>query len=629
MKKRILTMALVMLLTVSLIACNTAQPAPQPTQQQPEAQPSAQPEQQETGLYSEGTFTAGAQGHNGELTVETTFSKSEIVSVKVLSHSETEGISDAALARIPEEIVSAQSLAVDTVSGATYTSEAILSAVADCVQQAGGDAQALREKTVERPRGEDEEITADVLVIGAGASGTTAALAAAEGGAKVVVLEVTATPGGAATQAYSAYAAGSSLDQATQEQTAKKIEDDLAFLMKNTRYLADRAFLNEYLSYSGPTIDWLMGHGMGFMSYAANDSATFAERGVEQFVKLHEHMAAEYGVQTLYETHGDALMTGEQGKVIGATATKADGGTLTIHAQSVVLATGGFGANSELLEKHIQGYTEDLKNDAMANDGSGHLMAWDVGAKVGAAGVQVQNYTLPRVALEAGVQTRGGELFSFVSAPLLWVTRDGARFVNEDIATDATLAGNVVYKEGNFFAVFDQATVDAAMSDAPLALTGWRGEEIAKLEHLDQELDAGIETGFVFKGDTLQALAQSAGMSADTLSAHVERYNESVAANVDAEYGKSKEALQYAVSEGPFYAVRLAPRFYGTLGGLTINNDYQIINQEGNVISGLYAAGLNAEEWMGATYLEFSGGTLGFALTSGRLAGENAVEALQ
>lgn len=165
--------------------------------------------EQASGGYTAGTYTAAAKGNNGDVTVEVTFSDSAIESVTVIEHGETPGISDGALEKIPAQITEQQSLNIDAVTGATNTSKAILAAVEDCVNQAGGDAQALLTKEAVKKEGVDEELTTEIVVVGGGASGTAAALQAAQSGAKVVMVEMTAAPAGQGTMAGGLFATGS------------------------------------------------------------------------------------------------------------------------------------------------------------------------------------------------------------------------------------------------------------------------------------------------------------------------------------------------------------------------------------------------------------------------------------
>lgn len=627
MKKFLALLLSVMLIASSFVGCSSST-STAPTQQNTAAEANGA-----SSAYKAGTYTASSQGNNGPVKVEVVFTEKSIESVKVTEHSETSGISDAAIERIPTQIVESQSLNIDTVSGATNSSKAILNAVADAVGQAGGDVEALKIKAVETSKGKDEEKTVDILVVGGGTSGTTAALAAAEAGAKVLVIEANATPGGAgAMTGATTYAPGSSLDSETKEQASARIQKDLDFLMDYTHYNANMVLLRNYLNNTGRAVDMLMEEGLLFTSKNNDHIVKYTTRGTQQFIDIYKTMAQKYDVELMTETHGDALLTDDKGNITGATATKADGGTLTINAKKVILATGGFGGNKELIKELVPNYVEDATNEGMYADGSGHEMAWAIGAEKSSAGIQVHNNSLPQIALDAGVSTRSGndidDIYSLANTPLLWVNSDGMRFANEDIMYSATLSGNVIYKEGTVFVVFDQDTADKAIKEG-VGLKAWRGDAAVPLDELAAQIEEGIKTGYVFKGDTLADLAQSTGMTVDTLETTVARYNELVKDKNDKDYGKDPQYLAYTVENGPYYAVQLAPRYLGTFGGLTINNDYQVLNKEGHIIDGLYTVGFNAESWMGSTYVDFSGITMSFALTSGMLAGEHAAASLK
>ena len=174
--KKLVAALLSVLMVMSLSACSS-----QPTG---------------TATYTAGTYTGTGAGRNGDITVEVVFTDDAIKSVTITDHAETGGISDPAINTIPEAIVKSQSLGVDAVTGATLTSNGIIDAVADAVEQAGGDVEALKAVVVEKTAGEAIEETVDVVIVGAGGAGMAAAASALENGATVIVLEKTAAIGG-------------------------------------------------------------------------------------------------------------------------------------------------------------------------------------------------------------------------------------------------------------------------------------------------------------------------------------------------------------------------------------------------------------------------------------------------
>ncbi|HCX65576.1 MAG TPA: hypothetical protein DHN33_10240 [Eubacteriaceae bacterium] len=172
--------------------------------------------------YKAGTYTAEASGKNGPIEVEVVFSESEIESVEVISHKETEGIFEEPVEKIPKNIVEQQSLAVDSIAGATYTSDAILKAVEDCVVQAEGNVEVLKEAEEQKGEAKTEQLEYDIIVVGAGAAGTSAALKASEENDRVLLLEKTAYPMGAATLAGGMFAAESNLQKEAGETVDKE-----------------------------------------------------------------------------------------------------------------------------------------------------------------------------------------------------------------------------------------------------------------------------------------------------------------------------------------------------------------------------------------------------------------------
>lgn len=572
--------------------------------------------------FNEGSYTSVGQGKGGDVSVTTVFSKDAIVSVTVGDNKETPEISKPAKERIPADIVKNQSLAVDTVTGATLTSNAILAAVADAVTKAGGDVNALKNRKIAKANVPDEELTTDVVVIGGGLSGTSAAVTALTGGAKVVILEATNAVGGAgAVAGGTTFSVGSKVQKSTKDnQTMTK--ETLDYLMN---YIHDRGnyqIVKNFLTQSGSAIDMMVDSGFVF---SPNGEIQRMLPNTEKRFDATYKKIAELGGKLLLETSGESLIKGDNGAIVGVVAKKANGGKLTIHAKSVVIATGGFGGNKEMMAKYIPAYTPLVENTGMSYDGKGFEMAWNIGAAKGAFGIQSHNHTMPLIAQKDGIDTVNAtsDLSIVANAPLLWLNQNGARFFNEDIMYDPSLSGNVVYSQGKAFVVFDQATLDS-FAQKGTVVKPWRGAKDQPLTKLVAQIDQGIKSGYAYKGETLADLAKAAGMTPATTQQNVTSYNTMVKNKVDTDFGKSTANLMYTIEKGPFYAVEIRSRYLTTLGGLSMSKDFEVLNDKFATIPGLFASGVDAAEWMGTSYPNINGVTLGWAVTSGHIAGDNA-----
>lgn len=611
-------------------------------------------------VYTPGTYTGTATGRNGEVTVEVTFSTTAIETVTVVEHAETEGIAEAPVAQIPAEIVGQQSLNIDAVSGATITSQAILNAVADAVTQAGGDAAALQNK--EKPQQAGELITkeADIVVIGAGAAGTTAALAAIDKGASVILLEKTATPMGASTLAGGLFAADSTL----QQDAGKTVSTEWLY----QQYVeASGGFMNSILvrtiiDESGATVDYIVENGVELAVIDAGAGA-FAHIGMPATLHGYQeggtvainNLVSSFenkGGEIYFNTPATALMYDDNHNVSGVIATDAGGNTLEISANAVIIATGGYGGNEEMLQQYIgANYT---MGQVTTNTGDGILMAWDAGAdEYGIGTTQYFWQTFRDEEMGALIGAVGVENWFTVAQlsflPFFRVNNLGQRFSDETNATLFAIHGAELHMQPNEeeYLILDMAAINkmkeggtaaieeqfAAFIDNPQFYMEFNAPSDTDthyaLEHtpIDYEalLDAALESGVVFRGETIEELAAATGIDADTLAASVQQYNDAAASGEDTLFFTDASRMQPLV-EGPFYAVKFSARNLGTLGGVRINENIEAVDANGVAIPGLYVAGADAGGMYGGTYVNFEGGTLGFAYTSGRLAGENAAD---
>ena len=546
--------------------------------------------------YTPGEYTASADGMNGPVEVIVTFDEGAITSVTVGQHGETPGVADPAIERLPAAIVAGQTLALDTVSGATFTSNAILTAVADAVAQAGGDVAALKSASGEAAAvAEDEVIDVDVVVVGGGAAGIGAAYNAKEAGASVLLLEKQSHLGGnTLISGGLIYATGTSF------QAEAGVEDSVEALVdywyERAEGNADRDFLTLVAERSNDTIVWLQENGVALTGPTTSGTSLVPRMqstgmGGSGFILPMTDAIVNLGVDIRYDTPAIALITDESGAVVGVEAMAADGHKVTVNAKGVVLATGGFDGSQEMMRKYAPSYADEFFFANAGNTGDGINMAIAVGADtvfkdgvIGLRGIRPTSFADPQNGL--------------VWMPYLMVDQTGARFVDE--STDYPIIHSEMVKTGShhFFLIFDGTQGSAEM------------------------FGALMDEGYAFCGETLEELAAVTFMDEATLLATVERYN-ALAGQEDEDFGKAA-ALMGGVGEGPYFAVRVMPATIGTLGGIKIDLDMHVLSTDGTAIPGLYAAGATANGDFFYKEYPASGTSIQMCFTTGRIAGTNA-----
>ena len=604
--KRTLSLLLAFVMVLGLAACggNTAQ----------ETTAAATAASEEAGIYTPGTYTGTAAGKNGDVKVEVTFSANAIDSVKVVEHSETAGISDGAIENIPAAIVENQSLAVDTVSGATITSDAILKAVADAVAQAGGDVEAL--KNAAAPAGEKEakELSADVIVVGGGGAGMAAATRLAQLGKSVILVEKSGFLGGAIS-----VSGGNQVVMGSQLQIDNGVADDsvesmVADFEANGANKNNKEILTLFAENVGATTDWLVANcGITFEEglhqlgeYSHNRELAYTGGGAG-FAEAMRKAVEEAGVQVLLNTKAESLIA-DNGTVTGVKAASSDA-DYTLTAGDVVLATGGYGANKDMLTDEMK---SALYYGPASSTGEGIQMAQAVGAQT--ANMEYGKRYPNGIEVSEGMakSTIAGNIVGWTMSAIL-VNKDGNRVVNEKASNRTILEEELKQEGGELYLLLDAETFEAWK--AKLAPAGISDADIEK--YLEAN---GTATPVFAHGETLEEAAAAAGINADNLKATVEKYNGFVAKGSDDDFGRAATYLTKTIGEGPYYIVEQKPRFATTMGGLVINTSMQVLNEAGEPISGLYAAGENCGQVMGDD--SPSGANNAWALTSGKLAAD-------
>ena len=561
-------------------------------------------------------------GGAGSIEVAVTVDENGVVTnVEVTKNGDTAGISDPAVQTIPGRIVEMQSANVEAVSGATYTSEAIMAATLDAVTKAGLDAAAWSEKKViEVEKGADVVLEADVVIVGAGGAGLAAAVQANQNGSTVIVLEKMGKVGG---NTILAGGAMNAVNDRSEQAIAynDSVEWHFTQTMNGGDNQGDPVLVHTLVSNAYAGVEWLMDLGMEFQDETAGlftVTGGLWPRAHKPVMPLGQGFFATYmnyidsheGVDVMLNTCANELMVDESGRVCGVVATGETGNTVTVKARNgVIMATGGFAASVELRSAFNTqwadlGATIKSTNHAGATGDGIKMMQ-----KLGADFVQMGNIQL----LPLGDPVTGslaGNIEHDVETRI-FVNKEGNRFVNEggrrDDMTNALFAQTDAY----MWIVMDSDTYPT-------------GDE---LNNFGETINQLVEAGRAFKGETLEELAEKIGVPAENLVAAVTEFNRHAEggdlAGTPDEFGRTLSSTP--IDNGPFYAAARVPTVHHTMGGVRINQYCQVINENGQIIPGLYAAGEVTGGIHGSNRL--GGNALTDTVVFGRIAGDSASQA--
>ena len=553
------------------------------------------------GTYKAGEYTGVGQGRNGEIKMEVTFSADAITAVEAGEHTETQGICEPAFDAIPNAIVANQSLNIDAVSGATLTSQGILDAVADAVKQAGGDAEALKQVEVKKEENNVEDMTTDVLVVGAGLAGLAAAVAAREAGAEVIVLEKQGATGGTSKLSGGGIAAPGSILQKNaniEDSPEAYVDQWMGFQaithregMENPNrerclFLAERG---------AELIDWLMDHGYEFgeptdfgLIEAVNRFHYPSNLPNGQTGKMTE-IAEDLGATILLNTPATSLIV-ENDSVVGVVAEQA-GQSFEVRANAVILATGGYSWNEELIARLTPENLGTIHVASPGSTGDGLLMAEEVGAAL------YENQWL--MGMSYTVSSDPACTLNTLGGPWtinMMVDKNGERFMNE-FSHPTAYTMMITHDAGPYWSILDSTNPD----DVTI-------------------LEENVGSEYLVKGETVEELAQNAGFDVAEFTKWVEDWNAGIDKGEDS-FG-ARIAYMTKLENGPFYAVQKTPQNMDSMGGIVTDTEAQVLRSDGTAIDGLYAAGaISNGELYDTAYM--SGSAVLNCYVMGRIAGEN------
>ncbi len=561
-----------------------------------------------------GDFTGTAKGFGGDVSVTLTLTDGAITGCTAEGKEETQGVGSEAIAKMPGAIAESGSIAVDGVSGATITSTAIKEAAAAALTAAGLNPDDYKTAVENDASAEDSTVDADVVVVGAGGAGMTAAITAAAEGKSVVILESQSMVGGNSVRATGGMNAGKTVyqdenefgesagvektlktaaekyaDNETITALAKTVSEQWAAYQANpTGYfdsvelmeldtmiggkgINDPELVETLCANSADAIDWLDEHGITLHNVSSFGGASVKRihRPVNAegktvsvgsyMIPLLQENCEKAGVKMMLDTTATEILTDANGAAVGVKATGASGETVTVNAKAVILASGGFGANLDMVVKYKPELKGFMTTNAPGIQGQGIEMA----QAIGAATVDMDQIQIhPTVeANTAALITEG-----LRGDGAILINEEGQRFIDEVGTRDVVSAAEIAQTGSYSWLVVDQA-----MADASSVIQGY------------------IKKGYTVTGATYEELGKAMGVDAAAFAETMEKWNGYVEAKNDPDFGRTSFANP--LNTAPYYAVKVTAGVHHTMGGLKINANTEVLNEKGEVIPGLFAAG--------------------------------------
>ncbi len=561
---------------------------------------------------TEKTYSATSQGIGGDITIDVTLQDNQIKDIQITSENESAGVGEEALSIMKEKVLSNQSFNVDTVSGATISSNAFLSAIKDVLLQANLENSFSKEVEIET---KDETYDYDVVVVGSGISGLCAGLNAAKLGAKVAIVEKLGIVGGT-----SIFSSGIFL-MAKEEETIDKTKN--IWLSRNKiqdQNQVDENKVDSMLSSSPDLMKMILDTGITYEikedSYFYPDAsdkaiqnangihlatATTKQKGGENLLKYLKNAFLDAGGDIYVDTPVTSLIQDEEKSITGVIS-ESKFGTKTYNAKSVILATGDYAQNKEMEEELCETAVGNYTATAIGNTGDGITMALEVGAVLddfqeSMSGIFAPDpYDMPVV----------GQPYNSYPYECLLLNTKGERKISETAGTH----DQMIYFVNDGEADYGWVIMDQEIADQFLNLD----------EYLDKTTSSSVIQAY--KETSIDALADDIGMSKEVLEDAIDRYNSMCDNQKDTDCGKDSQYLS-AIDDGTYYAVKEYNCTRGNYGGILTNENAEVIDQDGNAISGLYAAGIISS---GSYFGDYYPGCEALAVGAhmGYIAGKNA-----
>lgn len=544
-----------------------------------------QVEEQEETAYTTGTYTAIAKGHNSDFNVEVTFSDSAITDIVINENDETGYMGEASMNFVKDQILTHQTVKVDTVSGATVSSGALLSAVRDAVKQAGGDINAMTEAIVSEETWSDT--TTQVVVVGSGSAGLAATMEAHGLGLDVILVEQLGIIGGSSGRA--GYIMGGGTQLQKENDIDYTTEDFVAYMTNlgatgtggGNRSEIDPGLYQEETAklvgtMAGENVDWLQSLGVKFRVGNENQFRGDGSRLGPFMMKAMLESMDTFGIDYRLNTRAEEIIM-KDGNVAGVKVVAPDGSSYNINADAVVMATGSYNANNDMVKKFnpkYDGYPYDVSK---GSDGSGMLMVEDAGG--------VLKYMNQANYHSFATVWRGASrnMASTINSGAVAVNKEGNRFVNEGTYYDESCCDAILSQTGGVcYVIFDQSVADTVIVPGD--------------NHLANNID------MYQVADTIEELAAKLGIDEKELVKTVENYKSYVETGEDQEFGRPATSMKATFQQGPFYGCEALPELHTVHGGVVVDINSRAIDEQGNAIQGLYTVGeASASHVLGST----------------------------
>lgn len=483
-----------------------------------------------------------------------------------------------------------------------------------------------------------KQLKTQVLIIGGGGSGLAAAVAAAEKGAKVIVIEKRSKLGGNSALAHELFAAESPVQKRNRFDVLR--DDCFRIAMGYSHWRIDPKIVRVWIDKSGDTIRWLEGKGLTFgvggygkmyldHRYPPPGHVIVSKKGGMALIEVLARNAKDLGVQIFCDTGTQELITNNNGRVTGVIASTKEDKQIRIRASTVIIATGGYGGNKNLLKKYNPYYHENIRLAGIPCMGDGLLMTTKVGAATEGLGI----LHVESACLTPGVPE---EINTLAMEPqTIWINKQGERFVDESViyghtghmAFEAAMA-IVRQTDSICYSLFDENLKRLFIETG--STIGWvHIKPGVPQPYLEGMIQQACEKGKIKISSSLNDIADWMGVKSEALQATIDEYNGFCEQKHDAFFVKHRQYL-VPLRNPPYYAVEFHPRNLGTIGGIKINYRMEVVDKNNNPIPGLYAVGQDTGGWQAETYNQIlAGSAFGFAINSGRIAGENAAKCIK
>ncbi len=569
--------------------------------------------------------------------VEVTVSADKIESIEVLSCSDTPGFKDPAIDLMPQRIVEAQSLYVDTVSGATFTAAAIASATCKCLQEAGADLVGFAKST---PRSEaTEELSCDLVIVGAGLTGTSAALRASDAGIDTIIIERTHRVSGTGACSSGPFAVEAAMDApAGMTMTA---DEAFAIRMQEDQGRTNAPLVRLIIHNTGQMIDWIQERwdAIGEHGFEAEaqldpmDLIHYYGRGTDKFQHLYDSYILPAGTEVVFGCDLTDIVTDDNGAVTTVVGTKEDGTVVNVSCKAVLLCTGGFGGNTSMMEERLNGVFDNV--GLSSNTGDAIVLCEKLGCKISddlAPG-------LAEFCSNDVVDYYAGYMKFINQLGFLMLDPAGARFMNEELClTESNSIGAAAMRRATWsWVILTQSDLESLHTQGVWGhLTKEYCDQYAMRDRIIDpvyttiidEMEQCLASGQAFKADTLEELCEAVGFNELSFSESMQEYQEAIANGSDPLFGKDPRLL-HPLSEGPFYAVRIISPIDNTYNGIRIDTSFRALDSDLKPsFPGLYLAGMDSGGFFTYPYTNFLGSSSSYCLTSGMLAVDSIQEFL-